>query len=320
MTILIAGAGQLGSRYLQGLAKFGSSHKIILIDPAEESLRRAIERFEEAGGNKENLSEYKEITDELPDIDLAIISSLAPTRLQITKNLLEKTSAKALILEKLLAQNMQAIDSLERLTTNTSKTWVSTPRRIMRFYSDIKAFIKQKNPSQNPLHIAVKGGNWGLACNSIHFIDLAEWLTESQLKECQVQSELVWKNSKRPGFKEANGTICCKFQGGHSLNLTSSDNSSSLKVNIKSQHIDLEINESKGIAIDNTSNLTIKGSIEFQSELTGPLVKNILEKQMCLLPSIKISARQHRIFLKALTENFFSGHGTINSESKLPIT
>ena len=86
MTLLIAGAGQLGSRYLQGIAKLDGNHKIILIDPAEESLRRALGRFQEAGGNKQNLSGHKEITDTLPPIDLAIISSLASERLQITKN------------------------------------------------------------------------------------------------------------------------------------------------------------------------------------------------------------------------------------------
>ena len=33
MHILIAGVGQLGSRYLEGIAKCNHSHKITLIDP-----------------------------------------------------------------------------------------------------------------------------------------------------------------------------------------------------------------------------------------------------------------------------------------------
>ena len=49
MTILIAGAGQLGSRYLQA-RKIRKSHKIILIDPAEIPQEELL-RFLEAGGN-----------------------------------------------------------------------------------------------------------------------------------------------------------------------------------------------------------------------------------------------------------------------------
>ena len=320
MSILIAGAGQLGSRYLQGLATLDSSHKIILVDPAEESLRRAFERFQGAGGSTKNLSAHKEITHALPPIDLAIISSLASTRLQITKALLEKTSVKFLILEKLLAQNIHSIDSLERLTTNTSATWVNTPRRIMCFYNDIKALIKKENPNNTPLHIEVKGGNWGLACNSIHFIDLAEWLTEAHLETCQVQSKMTWQNSKRPGFKEANGKINCQLERGNSLKLINEDSSSSLKIKVQSQHIDLEINEQEGMAMDYRRDFKIHGHMELQSELTGPLVKSILKKQICLLPSLKTSARQHRIFLQTLAEDFFSDQIAKEPERKLPIT
>ena len=113
----------------------------------------------------------------------------------------------------------------------------------MHFYSNIREFIKRENLDNSPLHIEVKGGNWGLACNSIHFIDLAEWLSGSDLEACQIQAKLIWKNSKRPGLKEANGKIYCKLEGGNSLELINDDSISALEVNIKSQHIDLKINE-----------------------------------------------------------------------------
>ena len=45
--ILIVGAGQLGSRYLQGMASLKKNCSIYIIDPSDLSLKRAKERFEE---------------------------------------------------------------------------------------------------------------------------------------------------------------------------------------------------------------------------------------------------------------------------------
>ena len=43
-TVLLVGAGQLGSRYLQGLASVRSPFKIFVVDPAPKSLDQSRER------------------------------------------------------------------------------------------------------------------------------------------------------------------------------------------------------------------------------------------------------------------------------------
>ena len=46
-TILIAGAGQLGSRYLQGLANCQNNLNIFVLDISEQSLQIAKQRWEQ---------------------------------------------------------------------------------------------------------------------------------------------------------------------------------------------------------------------------------------------------------------------------------
>ena len=49
--ILIAGAGQLGSRYLQGLSKFKDLLNIYVFDISDDSLKMAQSRWEECNNN-----------------------------------------------------------------------------------------------------------------------------------------------------------------------------------------------------------------------------------------------------------------------------
>ncbi|SVB59674.1 uncharacterized protein METZ01_LOCUS212528, partial [marine metagenome] len=49
-SVLIAGTGQLGSRYLQGLAACLKPLRVFVLDPADQALRVAAGRWAGAGG------------------------------------------------------------------------------------------------------------------------------------------------------------------------------------------------------------------------------------------------------------------------------
>jgi saccharopine dehydrogenase-like NADP-dependent oxidoreductase len=61
--ILLVGAGQLGSRHLQGLARSENILEIHIVDPSEKNLEISISRFQEIDGyNKHVIKTYTDIS------------------------------------------------------------------------------------------------------------------------------------------------------------------------------------------------------------------------------------------------------------------
>ena len=74
-TILIAGAGQLGSRYLQGLSSTSNTHEIYVYDLAQKSLDTAMTRYDDVvGSGPEHVVHY---TDHLNSIPLPLTWQLS---------------------------------------------------------------------------------------------------------------------------------------------------------------------------------------------------------------------------------------------------
>ncbi|NJM62856.1 MAG: alpha/beta hydrolase [Oscillatoriales cyanobacterium RU_3_3] len=59
-----------------------------------------------------------------------------------------------------------------RLAAAGVKTWVNCPRRMQPAYHK----LRQDLHGHSPITMRVVGGGWGLACNGIHFLDLAAFL------------------------------------------------------------------------------------------------------------------------------------------------
>ena len=58
-----------------------------------------------------------------------------------------------------------------------ANAWVNTPMRIMEWQQSIKQQVKKY--IEWPVSIEDSGSDWGMACNSIHNIDLISWLIDS---------------------------------------------------------------------------------------------------------------------------------------------
>ena len=180
-TILIAGAGQLGSRYLQGLAKCQNTLDIYVQDISKQSLQIAKQRWEEVcqttaavNGVLTDPSYQNQITfvssfDKLPkQIDFAIVSTNADVRPQVVKQITAKCDVQFWILEKVLAQSMTMLSEILALTQNSSGAWTNIPRRMMAWHKQILERLR----SESTLIITGSGSLWGLACNGIHYLDL----------------------------------------------------------------------------------------------------------------------------------------------------
>jgi hypothetical protein len=303
--ILISGAGQLGSRYLQGLAKCSNSLKILVHDFNNESLQNAKKRWNEVVNINNHEVLYITSLKKLPkNIDIAIVSTTANARLEATINIYKFTNVNYWILEKVLTQNEDEIDKLLSII-NSSKAWVNTPRRLMPWHQNIKSQLEWGSP----VNFYVKGGSWGLACNTIHFLDLFSWWTGESLEYIYTGSlNKDWFKSKRANYWETSGELKAKFSNGSIAHIYADQSSEPVLIKIENNdggtcNYSWLINEVEGLAI-RSDGLEISGNLNLQSEITAGLIDSILDSGDCGLPSLKESAELHKIFIREIHKHW----------------
>ena len=312
--ILLCGSGELGSRYLQGLKACNCPLEIFVYDPSETALSLAKDRWNEVSfyNQKHFISFHSSLEEIKKNIDLVIVSTTSNVRLQVVEQV-SKLMVKSWILEKVLVQRVDDIESLARFITNDSNAWVNTPRREMKWHQAIKGNLDTKSE----MHFAVEGGNWGLACNSIHFLDLFAWWSGNSIEHINTEGlKDKWFESKRQGFWEVHGTLEVLLSGGSTASLTSL--SSEGKVNIRiSNGLEWDIIEEDGLA-KRSDGFILEGSVEYQSTLTTSIVESILRNGTCNLPTLKESSIVHKVYIESMLKHWKENE---NSQSiKLPIT
>lgn len=309
MEILLIGAGQLGSRHLQGLLKMSQECIIYVLDPSTESLQTSKQRAEEITHTHQ--VNYLSNWDSLPSrFDLSIIATNSNIREQITTQLLERFSVSYLILEKVLFQEIGAYGRISELIKQKGvKTWVNHPRRMFKQYQDIKKLIQE---AKEPVVFNLAGGNWGLGCNGLHFIDLFAYLTNSEVSEIETDwLDDVLHESKRKDYIEFTGTLKGKTRNNDQFTITSFlGEVSPLTITISSSSNRWLIHEGM---VSNISYLSKKNNferiendynMEFQSSLTTRLVNDIFTTTDCDLPTYEEACSSHIPFIDALLKKY----------------
>ncbi|MAU63819.1 MAG: hypothetical protein CMC38_05685 [Flavobacteriaceae bacterium] len=299
--ILICGAGQLGSRYLQGISKLRYNYNVYVFDISEKSIERAKERWNDVKKNRffKKIFFIKNFNLIPKKIDFAIVSSLSSVRLDNVISINKNTNVNYWILEKVLAQNESQIKKMESLIYKSKGSWVNKPRREMSWYN----IIKSKINVTNKIKIEIKGGKWGLLSNAIHFIDLASWITTKKLTRIDSSNlDSNWFESKRKGFYETYGFISCEFENGSTLNIDCKNDDSPLFINIYEKNYSWKISEINGKAL-RSDGLQIQGKIEMQSEITQKIITKIIQTGDCSLPKLVESANMHSTYLNNLLSN-----------------
>lgn len=138
-TLLLIGAGQLGSRYLQGLSAIEDPLSITVVDPSQASLALARERLADVSPAAPHEVHFSTNLDNVPqNIDLAMLVTPAHCRARVVTELASSRQVKAWILEKLLAQNCDQLVEIEKALVSNSQVWVNIPRRLMLWHSTLR--------------------------------------------------------------------------------------------------------------------------------------------------------------------------------------
>lgn len=306
--IVVIGAGQLGSRHLQGLSRINFKARINVIDPSIESLDLARERFNEMPKNSSivDISYFAQVSQIAKQVDLAIIATNADIRAKVIRELMTHCEVKNLVLEKILFQRVDDYNEIEALLESKEvMVWVNHPRRMFPYYEELaKSLIGSKQISYK-----VEGGGWGLACNGLHFIDHLAFLTgcDSLIINASGLNQIV-SQGKRKGYLEVDGTLCGKI-GGHSFELFCHEKPSPLIITISTDNLIAVIDEENGcvrIAKKSGGWRWTEKRVKiahFQSELSDRVAQDILVMNKCNLPTFAEATKLHIPFINSMLDH-----------------
>lgn len=315
-SVLVSGAGQLGSRYLQGLANCRHPLDIHVQDVQPAALALAEQRWLEAvPADSAHTVSFQTAVAALPfGLDVAIVATTAQARPQLVREIAGHSAVRYWVLEKVLAQSEAGLDDILASTQASQGAWVNTPRRMLPWHHQIAEHLVRKAP----MTMTVEGGLWGLACNSIHFLDLFAWWTGETLEavDCAGLAD-HWIAGKRAGNWEVLGAIEARFSGGSTMRLHAQQGEVFYTFELVDGAQIWRMTEQTGAAI-RSDGLEVPGRIPFQSELSGGLVDALLTTGICGLPSVAHSVAMHRVFIRSLLQHW---HQTMDPvASLLPIT
>lgn len=319
---LIIGAGNLGSRHLQGLLKVALPQVIYVVDPSREALETSSSRAQEVENNHELI--YRSNWEQLPsEFDFVIVATGANVRSRVVTKLLRNFKVKNLVLEKILFQDLNSFSEIGKLIKKTNTpTWVNHPRRMFNHYKEIKRLISRKGDKAS---FQVYGGNWGLACNGLHFIDIFGFLSDSQLKWIDFGGVEKVIKSKRLNNIEFIGSIKGEMEDGSDFKISSIDGPySDISVCVftkSSRWIIQEGTAQKVIYLDGKDNYNesiTSFKTEFQSSLTTQIVNNCLSNKKITLPNYFEASRAHIPFIKNALDAYINITGV--ETAIIPIT
>lgn len=303
----VIGVGGLGSRYIQSLASLKVDAVVFAVDLSDDSLNKSKQLFDSMNPADNVELRLCHNIDELDEeIDIAAIATTSKPRRALTEQLLNGKKVKYLILEKVLFTELADYEAVGNLIKEKNvKTWINCSRRLFPFFKRLKDEFAGRN-----VRFVLSGGLWGIGCNSIHYIDLIDYITNNsngiEIYTDKIDNEII--SSKRGGCIEFTGTLEGKTDKCDYFALTSSPE----KMYVPSYTISAKdkvcvVNESQQKAYlfkaeNNWNPEELEVKAYYQSTITSQLFEQIVSTGDCLLPDYETACREHMPFLAAMLD------------------
>ncbi len=303
----IIGAGQLGRRHLQGLVKSKQNLLIYVVEPFLES-RKAVEEFV-ASSDAAMLPQiqiHTSISELSGEMDFVVIATTASERLNAIEQITSVCKIRYMVLEKFLFNDSAEYPRAEELIRQHNiSAWVNTPRRSFEVYRQ----LREQTSNDRLLHFSADGGDWGLCCNSVHFVDLAQYLSDGiELRALKSRFDEGVLPSKREGYVELTGELHGEV-GSTSFCLRSIRGSAKpITLTLYYERQTVFIAEGLGtmwhVGLDRVHEKTFR--IPYQSEITGLIADQLLATGTCDLALFLNSVAAHVPLLRIFAEQ--AGH------------
>jgi len=295
-SIILVGCGVIGSRHLQAIAKINEKLEIHVVEPREEAISVGKSRLDEVNQDLQHeIFWHKNITEIKNPSNLVIIATQAKGRVDLVNQLLINGN-KRFLLEKIVCQSDSEYDSLiQNLQNNNAKAWVDASRRYFSSYQKLKEFFK----NDEPFYMAVTASYPGLGRDAIHFIDLFSWFSNDAHIQLNGENLIddVFPNKRGKDLMEFAGTLTGTSKNSFlSMTFFPEGNFPNL-VQLVGKDNSFIINEPNNQILHaktNDQEKTVEFNFEYSSDLTTKIVQDILQKDECLLPTVRYSSYAHK--------------------------
>jgi hypothetical protein len=295
--ILIIGFGNIGFRHIESL--LSKEYLIYIVDPNNKKYFDKILKIKK----KCDIKYFKDIKKiDLKNFDLLISATCSNIRYITTVKAIKRFNIKNIIFEKIVFTCKSQFVGIEKiLGKNKIKSWVNCPLRNMEVFKNIKKNYKKNDK----LIIEVKGSNWNMASNAIHYLDLFNYFVKEKFNN--FENTLIKKiyRSKRKGFFELYGTIKFFINKNKYLLLENNKNSEKLRILIKFGNylFILKIGKKFNSLLSYFKEKFVKKNnfiIQNQSTMTSEVVSKIFKNKNPGLISYKKSINLHLILLNLI--------------------
>lgn len=299
--ILCVGFGGMGCRHTQSMLSLGDGFNHFILEPDLEIFQQNIARI---GSSPEEVTHLLSTATVPNNIDFAIIATSAGPRFTILKDLIGK-GIKSFLLEKIVFQSANQFSEIcELLEANQATAYCNFVNRYFPNYIRIKEKVK----GANPISFVVSGNDFGLGCNSLHYIDLFEYLTDSKVE--LVNSDLSInpvENKRGAAYREVLGHLTFKTDKGDSCIIIADDKQTG-GVTIAINNVDFTevLNEQtlKHYSFEKGVNAKVgEFEIIYTSSLTAQIYQDI-KAGTVLLPSVQETENAHLQLFKAINPAF----------------
>jgi hypothetical protein len=294
--ILCVGFGGMGCRHTQSLLGISPELNIYIVEPNETIFKENEARIGAKPGQLKHVTSIDAIDIQ---IDFAIIATSAFPRYEIMKKLLNKGISKFLVEKVVFQSATQFKEIISLLEKNDAQAYCNFVNRYFANYQDIKSRIKDSSI----VNMTVSGGDFGLGCNSLHYVDLFEYLTGKMSKLDSynlIKNDVEHKRGNQ--YKEVTGQLGWSTASGDTLSVLSDKN--------REGGVELTITFDGEVNVINQQTRkhfqSIDGSIEnksfelkYTSSLTKTIYEDILDNSI-VLPTIQATENCHIQLFKAI--------------------
>lgn len=324
--VAVIGVGQIGFRHLQSLLKIDLPVSLEAVDPDPDRLRevkRLLEEQEPEGCKPLPVAYRNRIRDLSPALDAVIIATNSDIRASLAREILGGKEIRNIIFEKVVFQSVREFEEIGGIIEGRNVgAWVNCPRRMYPVYNEIRQLFS----GEEKITCMVQGGDWGLASNAVHFLDLLAYLNPG-CRDAKLETFALEKTvypSKRKSFIELAGTLHGAYSRGSMLILQAhKDVSAPHLITILGSGAHVVVDEVRGeYRVARKDNQWKWQDVQYarplQSEMTHLAVKDILEHGRCGLTGFQESLRYHRPLLGAVCRHLKAVTG--HEPDRCPIT
>lgn len=314
--ILIVGFGTIGCRHVQSFMYDKKDYEVHIVEPNNKNIKDNLKKI---NGEKEDFIWYKNIN-QIPVLDIAIVATSSAPRFEIVKSLIN-IGYRKFLLEKIVFQSEEQFKIINEMIEKTNSiVYCNFVNRYFKPYNDIK---NELSKSKDKININIHGGNFGLGCNAIHYIDIFQYIINDNI--IKIDSSNLYlsevKNKRGSIYKEFNGIIKLSNKKSDSITLISEpDYNGDLTISINQNDKFYFLNENIGkyYIFDTSKSIVEDFYLIPSSELTKIIIEDIF-KENCRLTTLNETMVSHTSLFKAFNNVIFNNEKNIK-EILCPIT